>query len=109
MWKICQVTKYANITKKKLGSKNYCNYTKETLEVAIGEAKIIGTKAAHRKYSIPRGTLQSDIVGKHKKDVDRPTRWKSFPITIVFVLCEMKPYINFLLLCFWQINEDTKL
>ena len=58
------------ILQKKLDSKNYCSYTKETLEVAIGEAKIIGTKAAHSKYSIPRGNLQNDIVGKHKKDAD---------------------------------------
>ena len=60
--------------KRKLGLRNYCNYTKETLEEAIAEAKIIGIKAAHRKHSITYGTLQSKIAGKHKNGVGRPTR-----------------------------------
>ena len=76
--------------KQKLGSRNYCNYTKETLEAAI----IIGIKAAHRKYSIPYGTLQSKIAGKHKKDVGRPTRWKPFSITIFLTFCQMQPFIK---------------
>ena len=76
--------------KQKLGSRNYCNYTKETLEAAI----IIGIKAAHRKYSIPYGTLQSKKAGKHKKDVERPTRLKPFSITVAFIFCQMQPYIN---------------
>ena len=80
--------------KQKHGSRNYCNYTKKTLEAAIGKAKIKGIKAAHRKYSIPYGTLQSEIAGKHKKYVGRPTRWKPFYITIAFIFCRMQPYIN---------------
>ena len=51
--------------KRKYGSRNYINYTKEKLEAVIEEAKIIGIKAAHRKYSIPYGTLQSKLKNKH--------------------------------------------
>ena len=64
------------------------------MEAAIGEAKIMGIKAANRKYSIPYGTLQSKIARKHKKDVGRPTRWKPFSITNVFIFYQMQPYIN---------------
>ena len=51
--------------KRKYGSRNYINYTQEKLEAVIEEAKIIGIKAAHRKYSIPYGTLQSKLKNKH--------------------------------------------
>ena len=60
--------------KRKPGSRNYVDYTQEKLEAAIEEAKIIGIKAAHRKYSIPYGTLQSKLKNKHQKNIGRPTR-----------------------------------
>ena len=60
--------------KRKPGSRNYVDYMQEKLEAAIEEAKIIGIKAAHRKYSISYGTLQSKLKNKHQKNIGRPTR-----------------------------------
>ena len=60
--------------KQKPGSRNYVNYTEEKLEAAIEEAKIIGMKAAYRKYTIPYGTLQNKLKNKHQKNIGGPTR-----------------------------------
>ena len=62
--------------KRKFGSRNCCNYAKETLEAPTEEAKIIGIKAAHRKYSIPYGTLQSKIAQKRC--------WKTNKVKAIF-------------------------
>ena len=60
--------------KQKPGSRNYVNHAEDKLEAAIEEAKIMGMKAAYRKYTIPYCTLQNKLKNKHQNNIGRPTR-----------------------------------
>lgn len=60
--------KMVRVYKKKLGGRNYKNYTEETLQQALSDirSKKLSQKAASVKYKINRTTLQYKIHKRHE-------------------------------------------
>jgi len=61
--------------KRKLGSRNYKNYTAQTLQNALEEVnnETLSLAKASEKYNIPIGTLSNKKNHKHEKTVGGPT------------------------------------
>lgn len=58
---------------KPLGTRNYANYTQETLEECLEaiRSKKMSQRAAEIRYGIPRSTIKNKIKGKHNSKVGR--------------------------------------
>lgn len=63
--------KMVRVYKKKIGSRNYCNYTPQTLETCLNAVRsgIVSQRKAARMYSIPIATLKNKLKKKHVKTV----------------------------------------
>lgn len=72
LFSVC-FTVMGRVHKRKLGSRRYADYTKETLQAAVQAVRRgMSSRAAEERFGIPRRTILNKVKNRHLGKIGRP-------------------------------------